>query len=168
MEEIMIRKELEKLFGSFCKTAEGFFYSEEEVQFLIFIFYVKNNRIAGDPVIPLTEDRDKISRLVQQRCRERNAVAGIIVGEAWIVRPKKDEIVLNGIVPSKRPDRIEVLNVILVSKILNKGRVWKIIRDGKKHLEPLGDGDLNPIYSKFFGDYFNVDVPKSEGKEMKN
>lgn len=168
MQKKALRKKLEETFESFCETAKGFFYSEEEVASFIFIIGVKAGRLAVLATVPLSEGIYKFPQSIPLLCKKFNAVAGIVIGEAWIARLKNDEIVLDDIVPSKRPDRIEVLQVTLVSKVLNKVRAWEIIREGKKHLEPLDDGDLNPIYSKFFGDYFNVDVPKSEGKETKN
>ena len=168
MEKKMLRQKLEETFESFWETTKGFFYSEEEVASFIFIIGVKAGRLAVLAAVPLSEGIHKFPQSIPLLCKKFNAVAGIVVGKAWMARLKHDEIVLEDIVPSKRPDRIEVLQVTLVSKVLNKVRAWKMIREGKKHLEPLGDDDMIPIYSKFFGDYFNMDVPKSEGKEIKN
>ncbi len=55
-------------------------------------------------------------------------------------------------------DRVEILQVSLCSKSINRMKAWKIIRDGKaKSLEDyLGEDSTDRIESRFFGDYFKA------------
>ncbi len=158
MKKKMLQKELEELYESFCETATGLFFSQEKVQSLVFVFHIQEDQLTVVPLIPSLEDKDRFGRTVQFLCKQLNAVTGIIVAEAWAVRLKKGEMLPDDIAPSERPDRIDTLQVILVSKVLNKMRSWKIIREKEKHLEPLGDEDSLPMYTKFFGNYFKVDA----------
>ena len=68
------------------------------------------------------------------------------------------EAMWDGTPPSKRLDRVEILQVPLYSKSINRMRAWKIIRDGRtKSLEDYGTDSPDRIESRFFGDYFRVD-----------
>lgn len=160
MEEETLREGLERLFQSYCETAEGLFYSAEKVEPLIFILQRKEDQLGFAYAVPVIQDKDMLAQIVQHLCITTNAVAGMIVSEAWIAKIGKNEI-WDGTLPSKRLDREEVLQVVLFSKVINKMKIWKIVRKGgkKKYLEPEETSDSSdPIYSRFFGNYFRVDA----------
>jgi hypothetical protein len=113
---------------------------------------------ASVPVIPIKEDKDLVSRFVQYTCRKVGAIAGAIVAEAWAVTLDKDGV-WDGTQPSKRLDRVEILQVSLYSKSINRMKSWKIIRNGKiKSLEDYGELFTDRVESRFFGDYFRMDT----------
>jgi len=150
--------EIDKLKGIFdglCKSAVNIFHNEEEVAPFIFIF-PKDGEII--PVIPIERDKEAVSKFVQYTCRRIGAIAGAIVSEGWVVQLEKGAI-WDGTPPSKRLDRVEILQVSLHSKLINRMRTWKIIRDGEtKSLEDyFGEDSMDRIESRFFGDYFRVD-----------
>ena len=66
------------------------------------------------------------------------------------------EAMWDGTPPSKRLDRVDILQVSLYSKSINKMKAWKIIRDGKtKSLEDYyGEDSPDRVESRFFGNYF--------------
>ena len=146
---------LKGIFMELCNSAINIFHSQEEVLPFIFVFPREGNIV---PVIPIKEDKDAVSRLVQNTCRKVGAFAGAIVSEAWAVRLEK-EASWDGTPPSKHLDRVEILQVSLHSKSMNKMKAWKILRDGEtKSLEDyFGEDSSDRIESRFFGDYFKVD-----------
>ena len=146
---------LEGLFDELCKSAVSIFHSEEEVAPFIFIFPRDGGMV---PVIPIKEDKDLVSRFVQDTCRKVGAFAGAIVSEAWAAKLEKEEM-WDGTPPSKRLDRVEILQVSLYSKSINRMKVWKIVRNGNtKSLEDYwGEAPPDRIESRFFGDYFRVE-----------
>ena len=145
---------LKEIFNDLCKSAVNIFHSEEEVAPFIFIFPRNGGTV---PVIPIKEDKEAVSKFVQYTCRKVGAIAGAIISEAWAVTLDKDRI-WDGTPPSKRLDRVEILQVSLCSKSVNRMKSWKIIRNGKtKSLEDYGDLFTDRVESRFFGDYFRVD-----------
>jgi hypothetical protein len=146
---------LKELFVGLCKSAVNIFHSEEEVMPFIFIFPREGNIV---PVIPIKTNKEAVSQLVQYTCRRVGAIGGAIVSEGWAVMLDKDGI-WDGTPPSKRLDRVEILQVSLHSKSINKMKTWKIIRNGKiKSLEDyFGEDSPDRVESRFFGDYFRVD-----------
>jgi hypothetical protein len=145
---------LKEIFNDLCKSAVKIFHSEEEVAPFIFIFPKNGGTV---PVILIKEDKDLVSRFVQHTCRKIGAIAGAIVSEAWAVTLDKDAV-WDGIQPSRRLDRVEILQVSLYSKSVNRMKSWKIIRDGKtKSLEDYGELFTDRVESRFFGDYFRAD-----------
>jgi hypothetical protein len=84
---------------------------------------------------------------------------GAIVSEGWAVKLEKEGM-WDGTPPSKRLDRVEILQVSLYSKSMNRMKTWKIIRDGKtKFLEDhWGEDSPDRIESRFFGNYFKMDT----------
>jgi hypothetical protein len=149
--------EIDKLKGIFdglCKSAVNIFHNEEEVAPFIFVF-PKEGEIV--PVIPIKRDKEAVSRFVQYTCHKVGAIAGAIVAEAWAVTLDKDGV-WDGTPPSKRLDRVEILQVSLYSKSVNRMKSWKIIRNGKtKSLEDYGELFTDRVESRFFGDYFRAD-----------
>ena len=116
-------------------------------------------------MILIKEDKDLVSRFVQQICRKVGAIAGAIVAEAWAVTLDKDGM-WDGTPPSKRLDRVEILQVSLYSKSINRMKSWKIIRDGKtKSLEDYGELFTDRVESRFFGDYFRGTLGANHGIE---
>ena len=151
MDETQILKEI---FDDLCKSAVNIFHSQDEVMPFIFIF-PKNGGIV--PVIPIKEDKDAVSKFVQYTCRKVGAIAGAIVSEGWSVMLEK-EAPWDGTPPSKRLDRVEILQVSLYSKSLNRMKSWKITRNGEtKSLEDYGELYTDRVESRFFGDYFRLD-----------
>ena len=145
---------LEGLFDELCKSAVSIFHSEDEVAPFIFIF-PRNGGIVH--VIPIKKDKDLVSRFTQYTCKKVGAIAGAIVSEAWSVTLDKDRI-WDGTPPSKRLDRVEILQVSLYSKSVNRMKSWKIVRNGEtKSLEGYGELFTDAVQSRFFGDYFRVD-----------
>ena len=145
---------LKEIFNELCRSAVNIFHSEDEVMPFVFIF-PKNGGIV--PVIPIKEDKDAVSKFVQYTCRRVGAIAGAIVAEAWAVMLDKDGI-WDGTPPSKRLDRVEILQVSLYSKSLNRMKSWKITRNGEtKSLEDYGELYTDRVESRFFGDYFRMD-----------
>ena len=146
---------LKGIFTELCNSAVNIFHTHEEVMPFIFIFPREGNVI---PVITIKKDKDLVSRIVQHTCRKIGAFAGAIVSEAWVVKLEKESM-WDGTPPSKRLDRVEILQVSLYSKSINKMKAWKINRDGNtKSLEDyLAEDSMDRIDSRFFGDYFRVD-----------
>ena len=108
-------------------------------------------------MIPIKKDKDLVSRFTQYTCKKVGAIAGAIVSEAWSVTLDKDRI-WDGTPPSKRLDRVEILQVSLYSKSVNRMKSWKIVRNGEtKSLEGYGELFTDAVQSRFFGDYFRVD-----------
>jgi hypothetical protein len=147
---------LERVFDGLCKSAVNIFHSEKEVMPFIFIFPRDEGIV---PVISIKEDKEAVSKFVQYTCRKVGAIAGAIVSEGWSIMLEK-EAMWDGTPPSKRLDRVEILQVSLYSKPINRMKVWKIIRDGKsKSLEDYyGEDSPDRIESRFFGDYFRMDI----------
>ncbi len=142
---------LKGLFDELCKSAVKLFHSEDEVIPFIFIFPKDGGTV---PVIPIKEDKEAVSRFVQHTCRKVGAIAGAIVAEAWAVTLDKDAK-WDGTPPSKSLDRVEILEVSLYSKSVNRMKSWKIIRNGNaKSLEDYGKLFTDRVKSRFFGDYF--------------
>ena len=143
---------LNEIFDGLCKSAVKIFHSEEEVMPFIFIFPREGEII---PAIPIKQDKEAVSRFVQYMCNKVGALAGAIVSEGWAVMLEKDGV-WDGTPPSKRLDRVEILQVSLHSKSINKMKTWKIIRNGKtKALEDyFGEETPDMIESRFFGNYF--------------
>jgi hypothetical protein len=146
---------LKEIFDGLCKSAVNIFHSEEEVKPFIFIFPREGGII---PAIPINGDKEVVSQLVQHICRKVGAFAGAIVSEAWAVKLEK-EAMWDGTPPSERLDRVEILQVSLYSKSINRMKTWKIVRDGKtKSLEEYwGEDSPDRVESRFFGDYFRVE-----------
>ena len=145
---------LKEIFNDLCKSAVNIFHSEDEVMSFIFIFPREGRTV---PVIPIKEDKEAVSKFVQYACRRVGAIAGAIVAEAWAVTLDKDGI-WDGTPPSERIDRVEILQVSLYSKSVNRMKSWKIIRNGKtKSLEDYGELFTDRVESRFFGDYFRMD-----------
>ncbi len=148
-------KMLEGLFDELCRSAVKIFHSEKEVAPFIFIFPRDGGIV---PVISIKENKDLVSLFTQYTCREVGAIAGAIVSEAWSVTLDKDGI-WDGTPPSKRLDRVEILQVSLYSKSVNRMKSWKIIRNGEtKSLEEYGDLFTDRVESRFFGDYFKSEA----------
>jgi hypothetical protein len=147
---------LERVFDELCKSAVNIFHNEKEVMPFIFIFPRDEGIV---PVIPIKEDKEAVSKFVQYTCRKVGAIAGAIVSEGWAVMLEK-EAMWDGTPPSKRLDRMEILQVSLHSKSINKMKTWKIIRNGKtKSLEDYFGGDSpDRVESRFFGNYFKLDA----------
>ena len=147
---------LKEIFDGLCKSAVKIFYSEEEVMPFIFIFPREGEII---PAIPIKQDKEAVSRFVQYMCNKVGAVAGVIVSEGWAVMLEKESM-WDGTPPSKCPDRVEILQVSLHSKSINKMKTWQIIRNGKtKSLEDyFGEDSPDKVESRFFGDYFKMDT----------
>ncbi len=146
-------KMLEGLFDELCKSAVKIFHSEKEVAPFIFIFPRNGGTV---PVVPIKEDKDLVSTFVQYTCREVGAIAGAIVAEAWSVVLDKDSK-WDGTPPSQRLDRVEILQVSLYSKSVNRMKSWKIIRNGEtKSLEDYEELFTDRVESRFFGDYFRA------------
>ena len=146
---------LKEIFAGLCNSAVNIFHSEKEVMPFIFIFPREGQIV---PVIPINGDKEAVSRLVRDTCRKVGAFAGAIVSEGWMVTLEK-EAMWDGTPPSKSLDRVEILQVSLHSKSMNKMKAWKILRNGKtKSLEDyFGEDSPDRIESRFFGDYFRVD-----------
>jgi hypothetical protein len=145
---------LKEIFDGLCKSAVNIFHNEEEVAPFIFIFPREGEIV---PVIPIKKDKAAVSRFVQYTCRKIGAIAGAIVSEGWVIQLGKGAM-WDGTPPSKRLDRVEILQVSLHSKLINRMRTWKIVRDGEsKSLEDYGELYTDRIESRFFGDYFRVD-----------
>ncbi len=145
---------LEGLFDELCKSAVRIFHSEKEVAPFIFIFPRNGGTV---PVIPIKENKELVSRFTQYTCKKVGAVAGAIVSEAWSVTLDKDAK-WDGTPPSKRLDRVEILQVSLFSTSVNRMKSWKITRNGEtKSLEDYGELFTDQVESRFFGDYFRVD-----------
>ena len=146
---------LKGIFMELCNSAVNIFHSKEEVMPFVFIFPREGEII---PVIPIKANKDAVSKLVQDICRRVGAIAGAIVSEGWSVMLAK-EARWDGTPPSKRLDRVEILQVSLYSKSINRLKAWKIIRDGKaKSLEDYFSEDTSDrVESRFFGDYFRAD-----------
>jgi hypothetical protein len=146
---------LKGIFDGLCKSAVSIFNSQEEVMSFVFIFPEEGEIV---PVIPIKGNKEAVSKLVQYTCRKVGAFAGAIVSEGWVVKLEK-EAMWDGTPPSKRLDRVEILQVSLYSKTMNRMKAWKILRDGKtKSLEDyFGEDSPDRIESRFFGDYFRVD-----------
>ena len=146
---------LQGIFDELCNSAVKIFHSQDEVMPFIFVFPREGNIV---PVILIKEDKDLVSKFVQHTCRKVGAFAGAIVSEAWAVRLEK-EASWDGTPPSKHLDRVEILQVSLHSKSMNRMKAWKIIRDGEtKSLEDyFGEDSPDKIESRFFGDYFRAD-----------
>ena len=147
---------LNEIFDGLCKCAVNIFHSEKEVMPFIFIF-PRNGEIVS--VIPINGDKEAVSRLVQDTCRRVEAFAGAIVSEAWAVKLEK-EGTWDGTPPSKRLDRVEILQVSLYSQCTNRMKMWKIVRNGKsRSLEDYwGEEPPDRVESRFFGDYFRADA----------
>jgi hypothetical protein len=146
---------LKDIFDGLCKSAVTIFHSQEEVMPFVFIFPGVGQTV---PVIPINENKEAVSRLVQDICRRVGAFAGAIVSEGWSVMLEK-EALWDGTPPSKHLDRVEILQVSLYSKSINIMKAWKIARNGKtKSLEDYyGEDSPDRVESRFFGDYFRVD-----------
>jgi hypothetical protein len=146
---------LKGIFMELCNSAVNIFHSHEEVMPFVFIFPREGNIV---PVIPIKEDKEAVSRLVQYTCHRVGAFAGAIVSEGWVVKLEK-EAMWDGTPPSKRLDRVEILQVSLYSKSMNRMKAWMIKRDGKtKSLEDyFGEDSPDRVESRFFGNYFRVD-----------
>jgi hypothetical protein len=145
---------LKGIFMELCNSAVNIFHSEEEVMPFVFIFPREGEIV---PVIPIKENKEAVSKLVQDICRRVGAFAGAIVSEGWAVMLEK-ETMWDGTPPSKRIDRVEILQVSLYSKSINRMKSWKILRNGKtKSLKDYGDLYTDRVESRFFGDYFRVD-----------
>ena len=145
---------LQGIFDELCNSALKIFHSQDEVMPLIFIF-PKDGEII--PVIPIKRDKNLVSELVQYTCRKVGAFAGAIVSQGWIVKLEKGAT-WDGTPPSKRLDRVEILQVSLYSKSINRMKTWKIVRNGKdKSLEDYGADSPDRVESRFFGNYFRVD-----------
>lgn len=146
---------LKSIFDELCRSALNIFHSGEEVMSFIFIFPKEGSMV---PVIPITGDKEAVSKLVQDTCRKVGAFAGAIVSEGWSVMLKQDEM-WDQTPPSKRLDRVEILQVSLYSKSLNRMKTWKIIRNGEtRSLEDYGELYTDRAESRFFGDYFRLDA----------
>jgi hypothetical protein len=147
---------LKEIFDGLCKSAVKIFHSEEEVLPFIFIFPREGEIV---PAIPIKQDKEAVSQFVQYMCHKVAAIAGAIVSEGWAVMLEKDGV-WDGTPPSKRLDRVEILQVSLHSKSINKMKTWKIIRNGKtKSLEDyFGEDSPDRVESRFFGDYFRLDA----------
>ena len=146
--------QLEDIFAGLCNSAVRIFHSEEEVAPFIFIFPRDRQSVS---VIPINGNKEAVTILVQDICRRVGAIAGAIVSEAWSVSFKK-ETEWEGIPPSEHSNRVEILQVSLFSKSINRMKAWKIVRDGKvKSLEDYyGEDSPDRVESKFFGDYFRA------------
>lgn len=146
---------LKEIFDGLCKCVVNIFHSEKEVMPFIFIFQRNGGMV---PVIPIKGDKEAVSKLVQYTCHRVGAFAGAIVSEAWAVSLEK-EAMWDGTPPSKRLDRVEILQVSLYSKSINRMRAWKIIRNGNtKSLEDFwGEESPDRVESRFFGDYFKME-----------
>jgi len=146
---------LNQIFDGLCKCAVNIFHSEKEVAPFIFVFPRNGGMI---PVIPIKGDKEAVRKLVQQTCCKVGAFAGAIVSEAWAVELGK-EAMWDGTPPSKRLDRVEILQVSLYSKSMNRMRTWRIVRNGRtKSLEEYWKEDSpDRVESRFFGDYFRVE-----------
>jgi hypothetical protein len=149
-------EKLEGIFDELCKSAVNIFYSEKEVFPFIFIFPRNGGMV---PVIPIKGDKETVSKLVQYTCHRVGAFAGAIVSEAWAVELKKEGM-WDGTPPSKRLDRVEILQVSLYSKSINRMKAWKITRNGDtKSLEDFwGEESPDRVESRFFGNYFKGDT----------
>ena len=147
---------LKEIFDGLCKSAVNIFHSEDEVLPFIFIFPREGEIV---PVIPIKEDKEVVSQFVKYMCHKVAAIAGAIVSEGWAVMLEK-EAMWDGTPPSKRLDRVEILQVSLHSKSINKMKTWKIIRNGKtKSLEDyFAEDSPDRVESRFFGDYFKMDT----------
>ena len=147
---------LKSIFDELCKSAVNIFHSEEEVMSFIFIFPKEGNMV---PVIPINGNKEAVSRLIQDICLKVGAIAGPIVSEGWSVTLDKGKS-WDETLPSKHLDRVEILQVSLYSKSINRLKTWKIIRNGEtKSLEDYFGGDSpDRVESRFFGDYFRTDA----------
>jgi hypothetical protein len=148
-------EDLKVIFDELCKSAVSIFHSEDEVKPFIFIFPREGEII---PVIPIRGDKEAVSKLAQYTCRKVGAFAGAIVSEACAVELQKGGM-WDGTPPSKRLDRVEILQVSIYSRSINRMKTWKIIRNGKtKSLEDYWKEDSpDRVESRFFGDYFAAD-----------
>ena len=147
---------LKEIFDGLCKSAVKIFHSEDEVLPFIFIFPREGEIV---PAIPIKQNKEAVSQFVKYMCHKVGAIAGAIVSEGWAVMLDKDAK-WDGIPPSRRIDRVEILQVSLHSKSINKMKTWKIIRNGKtKSLEEyFGEDSPDRVESRFFGDYFRMDT----------
>ena len=132
---------LRELFSRFCKAAETVFYSDGYVESYVFVVTVSGKVY----VVPIN-DKEVVREIVGDLCEREKPVAGVIVGEGWM------KVLENG------GDRKEenVVNVILVSRIMNLLKVWK--KENGKLVEIEDDGCLTLVSDSFFGDYFKVDA----------
>lgn len=149
-------EELKAIFVGFCNSAVKIFHSKEEVMPLIFIFPREGTIV---PVIPIRGDKEAVARLAQDICLRVGAIAGVVVSEGWSVVFNK-ETEWDGTAPSKHPNRVEILQVSLYSKSINRIRAWKVVREGKsKSLEDYyGEDSLSTLESRFFGNYFRANA----------
>lgn len=147
-------EEAERMFEEFCKLAAEDFNRSEGIDPFIFILPAKGAYI---PAIPIEDDKEAVSRLVQSFCAEVQAIVGIIVSEGWIAKP--DGITRDRVPPSKRLDRQKVLQVVYVSRSKQLIKLWEILRDGKKKwLEEIDTPGMNRLKIRFFGDYFGTEA----------
>ena len=148
--------QLKDIFVGLCNSAVRIFHSEEEVAPLIFIFPRDGQTV---PVIQIKGNKETVSMLVHDICRRVGAIAGAIVSEGWSLTFEK-ETEWDGTPPSQHPNRVEILQVSLCSKSINRMKAWKIIRNGRtKSLEDYyGEDSPDRVESRFFGDYFRVDA----------
>jgi hypothetical protein len=146
---------LKEIFAGLCKSAVNIFHSEKEVMPFIFIFPREGEGIS---VIPIRGDKEAFSKLAQYTCRKVGAFAGAIVSEAWAVNLEKDGM-WDGTPPSKRLDRVEILQVSIYSRSINRMKTWRIVRNGRtKSLEEYWKEDSpDRVESRFFGNYFRVE-----------
>jgi hypothetical protein len=147
---------LKEIFAEFCNSAVKIFHSYDEVMPLIFIFSREREMVR---VIPIRGDKEAAARLAQDICLRVGAIAGVVVSEGWSVVFNK-EAEWDGTAPSKHPDRVEILQVSLYSKSINRIKAWKVIREGKsKSLEDYwGEEPPSTLESRFFGNYFRADA----------
>jgi len=150
------KDKLKEIFDSLCSSAVKVFHLHDQVMPFIFIFPKEGRTL---PVIPINGNKEAVSRLVQDTCLKVGAFAGAIVSEGWSVTLDKGKS-WDQTPPSKHLDRVEILQVSLFSKSINRLKTWKIIRNGEtKSLEDYFGGDSpDRVESRFFGDYFRTDA----------
>lgn len=95
-------------------------------------------------VTPFHSNKEKelTIKAVRELFRDKNVIRYAFICEAWMVDVKGQNVTredVEGIVPSRHPDRIEVINFVLEEKGASKQAYYKIIRpdDGKPYLSDL-------------------------------
>lgn len=153
----MTTNEVIEIFDDLCRTAEKIFNEKEEVQ--PFIFIIPSDGGKAVAVVPIDKDKEATSQFVQSLCHQTQAIAGIVICEAWMTVFGEGES-WDGTPPSKRLNRVEILQALLMMKGKSETRIWKIHRqNGEKSLKfYVPASNAADHWSRFFGDYFRVDA----------
>jgi hypothetical protein len=146
---------IKSFYDSICGTAVKDFDRDGKVDGLIFILPPKGK---GACVVPIFPDKEVASYLTKRICATLGAEAGVVVSEAWVVE-SQDGKEWDGISPSERLDRQEVLQASLVSRGETIFWYWKILKEcgaSSRKLSPPVEYSDGQGESSFFGDYLRM------------